>query len=103
MAVYHKDTEPLYHSFMYSFVSLLSGIYPLRAIHSWHVTLYVTREYLIVINQRLCTSWVVRRVRVSLVNGASSLGGERVRCSVGFGGVEISLKLDIYVTERSQW
>ena len=26
---YHKDTEPLYHSLMYSVVSLLSSIYPL--------------------------------------------------------------------------
>ena len=26
---YCKDTEPLYHSFMYSLVSLLSSIYPL--------------------------------------------------------------------------
>ena len=43
---YHKDTEPLYHSFMYSLVSLLSGIYPLRAMHPLLVTLYVM-EYLI--------------------------------------------------------
>ena len=35
---YHKDTEPLYHSFMYSLVSLLSGIYPLPAMHSLLVT-----------------------------------------------------------------
>ena len=44
--VYRKDTEPLYHNFMYSFVSLLSGIYPLPAMHSLLVTLYVM-EYLI--------------------------------------------------------
>ena len=37
---------------MYSLVSLLSGIYPLPAIHSLLVTLYVT-EYLIGINQRI--------------------------------------------------
>ena len=43
----HKATEPLYHTFMYSFVSLLSGIYPISAIHSLLVTLYVT-EYLII-------------------------------------------------------
>ena len=43
---YCKDTEPLYHSFFYSLVSLLSGIYPLLAMHSLLVTLYVT-EYLI--------------------------------------------------------
>ena len=47
-----KDTEPLYHSFMYSLVSLLSRIYPLPAMHSLIVTLYVM-EYLISINQRL--------------------------------------------------
>ena len=35
----HKDTEPLYHSFMYSLVSLLFGIYPLPAMHSLLVTL----------------------------------------------------------------
>ena len=34
-----KDTKPLYHSFMYSLVSLLSGIYPLHAMHSLLVTL----------------------------------------------------------------
>ena len=36
---YHKDTEPLYHSFMYSLESLLSSIYPLPAMHSLLVTL----------------------------------------------------------------
>ena len=36
---YCKDTEPLYHSFIYSLVSLLSGIYPLPAMHSLLVTL----------------------------------------------------------------
>ena len=35
---YRKDTEPLYHSFMYSLVSLLSSIYPLPAMHSLLVT-----------------------------------------------------------------
>ena len=32
---YRKDTEPLYHTFMYS---LLSAIYPLPAMHSLLVT-----------------------------------------------------------------
>ena len=41
---YCKDTEPIYHFFMYSIVSLLSGIYSLPAMHSLLVTLYV-REY----------------------------------------------------------
>ena len=43
MVTYHqfcKDTEP----FMYSLVSLLSSIYPVPAMHSLLVTLYVT-EY----------------------------------------------------------
>ena len=31
--LYCKDTEPSYHSFMYSRVSLLSSIYPLPAMH----------------------------------------------------------------------
>ena len=35
---YRKDTEPLYHSFVYSLVSLLSSIYPLPAMHSLLVT-----------------------------------------------------------------
>ena len=35
---YHKDTEPLYHAFMYSPVSLFSGIYSLPAMHSLLVT-----------------------------------------------------------------
>ena len=38
-----KDTEPLYHSFMYSLVSLFSGIYSLPAIHLLLVTLYVIK------------------------------------------------------------
>ena len=46
-----KDTEPLYHYLMYSLVSLLSGIYPLPAMHSLLVALYVT-EYLTGINQK---------------------------------------------------
>ena len=33
--MYRKDTEPLYHSFMYSLESLLFGIYPLPAMHSF--------------------------------------------------------------------
>ena len=37
-SLYRKDTEPLYHSFMYSLISLLSGIYPLPAMHSLLVT-----------------------------------------------------------------
>ena len=41
---YHKDTEPLYHSFIYSLVSLLSGIYPLPAMHSTLFTLYVDMD-----------------------------------------------------------
>ena len=41
LTFYRKDTEPLYHSFMYSLVSLLSSIYPLPAMHSLLVTLYV--------------------------------------------------------------
>ena len=36
---YRKDTEPFYHSFMYSLVSLLSGIYPFYAMHSLLVTI----------------------------------------------------------------
>ena len=48
---YRKDTEPLYHSFMYLFASLLSVIYPLPAMHSLLVILHVM-EYLIGINQR---------------------------------------------------
>ena len=36
---YRKDTETLYHSFMYSLVSFLSRIYPLPAMHSLLVTL----------------------------------------------------------------
>ena len=38
---YRKDTESLYHSFMYSLVSLLSSTFPLPAMHSLLVTLYV--------------------------------------------------------------
>ena len=39
-----KDTEPSYNSYMYSLVSLLSSIYPLPAMHSLLVTLYVTED-----------------------------------------------------------
>ena len=37
---YRKDTEPLFHSFMYTLVSILSGIYPLPAMHSLLATVY---------------------------------------------------------------
>ena len=37
--LYRKDTEYLYHSFMYSLVSLLSGIYPFYATHSSLITI----------------------------------------------------------------
>ena len=36
---YRKDTEPSYHSFMCSLVSLLSSIYPFLAMHSLLVTI----------------------------------------------------------------
>ena len=36
---YRKDTEPFYHSFMYSLISLLSGIYPFLAMNSLLVTI----------------------------------------------------------------
>ena len=42
---YRKDTEPLYHSFMYSLVSLLSGIYPLPAMQSLLVTYQLLTIY----------------------------------------------------------
>ena len=45
--IYRKDAEPLYHSL----ASLLTSIYPLPAVHSLLVTLYVM-EYLIGINKR---------------------------------------------------
>ena len=47
LRLYRKDTEPLHHYFMYSVVTLLSGIYPLPAMHSLLVTFNVT-EYLYV-------------------------------------------------------
>ena len=42
---YHKDTEPLYHSFMYSLVSLLSCIYPFLEMHSLLVTIICYEIY----------------------------------------------------------
>ena len=36
---YRKDTEHLYHAFMYSIVILLSGIYPFYAMLSLLVTI----------------------------------------------------------------
>ena len=44
--LYRKDTEPLYYSFMYSIVSLLSGIYPLPAMHSLLVGISVNNDHL---------------------------------------------------------
>ena len=37
--LYRKDTEPLYHFFMYSLVTVLSDFYPLHAMHSLLVTI----------------------------------------------------------------
>ena len=48
--IYCKDTEPFYHAFMYSLVSLLSGIYPLPTMLSLLVILYVTEYLIAVIN-----------------------------------------------------
>ena len=44
---YCIDTEPLYHAFLYSPVSLLSIIYPLPAMHSLLVTLYTLNKSVI--------------------------------------------------------
>ena len=38
---YRKDTEPFYHSLIYSLVSLLSVTCPFHAIHSWIFTIKV--------------------------------------------------------------
>ena len=62
---YRKDTEPLYHYFMDSPVSLPSGIYPLPAMHLLLVTLYVT-EYLIGSNQRYNTSFTVHCSKIPI-------------------------------------
>ena len=43
---YRKDIEHLYHAFVYSPVSLLSGIYPLPAMHSLLATLYPDFDWL---------------------------------------------------------
>ena len=40
---YRKDTEPIYHYFMYSLGSLLSGIYLLPAMHSCYGIITVER------------------------------------------------------------
>ena len=63
--VYLKDTEPLYHSFMYSPVSLLSSIYPLPKMDSLLVSLYVM-GYLIGINQRINQYELSTKVCISL-------------------------------------
>ena len=57
--VSYLDIEHLYHAFMHSPVSLLSGFYPLPAMHSLLVTLYVA-EYVIGINQRLLVATLSR-------------------------------------------
>ena len=41
---YHKDTEPLYHAFMYSPVILLSSIYPFMQCLSLLVTIICYRD-----------------------------------------------------------
>ena len=42
---YRKDTEHLYHAFVYSPVSILSGIYPLPAMHLLLVTSDVRKKF----------------------------------------------------------
>ena len=41
LPLYRKDTEHLYHFFMYSLVTLLSGIYPLHACYNYTLTRYL--------------------------------------------------------------
>ena len=43
--VYRKDTEHLYHAFVYSLVILLSGIYPFNAMLSLLVTIIFELDY----------------------------------------------------------
>ena len=49
-----KILNLLYHSFIYSLVSLLLGIYPLPAMHSLLVTLYYKREF-VTLNKSVLT------------------------------------------------
>ena len=42
--LYRKDTEHLYHAFMYSIVILLSGIYPFYAMLSLLVTIILNND-----------------------------------------------------------
>ena len=53
-----KILNLLYNYFMYSLVSLLSGIYPLPAIHSLLVTLYVV-EFTLHVWLHMCVSLAV--------------------------------------------
>ena len=41
---YHKDTEPLYHAFMYSTIILLSSIYPFMQCLSLLVTIICNQD-----------------------------------------------------------
>ena len=43
--IYRKDTEHLYHAFVYSLVILLSGIYPFNAMLSLLVTIILRYKY----------------------------------------------------------
>ena len=53
MNKYGKETESLYHSSMYSLVSLLSGIYPFNSMHCIHSLSQLCYKILIGINQGL--------------------------------------------------
>ena len=44
LLLYRKDTEHLYHAFVYSLVILLSGIYPFNAMLSLLVTIIYTGQ-----------------------------------------------------------
>ena len=54
-----KDTKSLYHFFMYSLVSLLSGIYPLPAMHLLgnFYGLYFNHHYTITCSYYIMAEW----------------------------------------------
>ena len=58
---YRKDTEPLYHSFMYSLVSLLSGLNLFRDMHSLLVTSTSYKRPALAVLCILTSSWLVCR------------------------------------------
>ena len=71
MSHYRKDTEPLYHSFMYNLVSIISSIYPLPAMDSLLVTILILDSSITKFKREI-NSWALTILLLYILRSAST-------------------------------